>query len=311
MSPLEPEYWLERAPAHARVDGTGLLMFGRQVDRHQAQRVDADVLDRVGPAVASPQWAGSVGHWLYDELTRTHAASDWTLVTADGQALVVEIRNAEASIGRLAESPRDGHSRFRHDARNLLNSIAINADLAQLRAEAEGQSSLRETLTRIQSSVSALVTLISDFRDPALISFCAAMPTIQCLLESAGIEDIELQGDRPLAAPEILCLSTVRIFQAFRAFHLTKALRAHEAPPRFVATFERHAVSLSLHREHPWSGDLQCFVPGARRTDATSSDPPLPDPTLAFHALRAGFGSWTSHESAGVVLGMPDVRGTA
>lgn len=145
----------------ATLDDAGMtLVLQPPGEPAQAVSMEPQKLIEAGPVLASPADSITLGEWLYQLLQDPPVSSSWKAFDTNGNLWRIDTEGAAASLYLEQAECRSALSMFRHDVRNVLNGIGMNADLIAMQASTSGNEPTTEAARRIQSGLNRLRELI-------------------------------------------------------------------------------------------------------------------------------------------------------
>jgi hypothetical protein len=281
------------------------------VGRGESHFVPRDRVAGFGPAVVSPFSKASVGQWLSEQAREDTGAASWFAVDADGMAFELDIDGTAAELVACGPIGEFGLSRFRHDARSLLNAIGMNADLVRMLGIKAGLDAIAKPADRIKSSAASLAELVarqadSDGAPPVDRLIPSLADALQRLRFRHRVVD-------DVGAPQVSATCGAAVAGLFGqwAFWYERLIRLQApAEPAVgaepVLEFRAGAAVLWVEGKFDCRPDFAFRPARAAAAGIEASD--LVDPTVTLRALGLGFGSWYSADSTGVVAGVPQPR---
>jgi len=246
-------------------------------------------------AIVSPVRSDAVGLWLYELLQREGEVSRWTLIDADGSSFDID-RSATTLKVRFAGPARDtAASVFRHDARNALNAIGMNADLIGMQARAAGIDAISTAAGRLRSGCESLETLISEWThggaDGGPVDLKAAL---EFALARQRVEVQVADRSGKAAVSPAVCVAMIRLITEWAAFTLESGVLCLGIGAEGV-TVESNALREAA------AEDL--FCPWYREADSAAPELTRLCPAESLRGRGIGFGVWRARGAAGLRFG--------
>lgn len=258
-----------------------------------------------GPAIRSPDPIESASAWLHRLLKASHLNSCWSLADENGGTWLVEAAGATARVQYASVAGTGDMSQFRHDARNRLNAIGMNADLIVMQTSRSENTAATEAARRIQSGNTALRDLIdslgtsngSGHRSLAAV----LMPALERLNIPASIE----KNDGDDTAPAPLLGAATSLAMEWLLWCFARERKSNGAAGLGVPLVEISHRTLAIELQFKPAGDS---VPGSFGvlTDSPLEQPLIAelDPRSRLQLMGAGFGAWQQRDRAGICIGL-------
>lgn len=291
----------------ARPDGSAPVSF---------ESTESEFL-RLGPAIISPIVCASLGQWLVDRLSDSSTVATWRLVASTGSAFDVSIAGGIARVmqveaGQLhSVSQVRTASQFRHDVRNLLNAIGMNADLAGVLGGNNDDHGVKEAAARIRRSTTTLEALVSSWTaELEADGSTGQVPVVAAVIDAlrrAGVAaSFDARSDASGHASVLWCFAANRLLIEW----LSWVDRAEHSPVSakpgqdYGLVLECGSTCVNLSQE---GLQLSAGSPAFEliRKNAAAPELELLEPTSVLGGASVGFGSWQNDGAAGVCIGIP------
>ncbi len=254
-----------------------------------------------GPALHSPSTPPLFAHWLLDQLAKSGRNGRWIVSIEGGQTLDVSIADATALL-TTADRSASRRSKLRHDVRNQINSLQVNADLVAMLAERSAQARIAESTERLRNSLTRLNGLLetglAEDESPQTTTPLAAGLGIACAHHSSAA--LPIPENHPIEVSSEWCVASARVigdwldWLGFDAIQISGVAVDVDMEAGHLSLVTRDVSDVPAQPLWPLPGDANATPDTLRLL-----------PVAGLLSQGVGFGYWFDPELAGLRIAFP------